>query len=103
MGLLLAVSRGINAAVHQLVSFSEQLQVRDAKLVIWKAHSVLLPITLHICVQATEPGATEMQLKRPRAKAVAMSPAIAHNVSIAKLLHFLDEQIETVVLKRFKV
>ena len=32
LGLLLAVSRGINAAVHQLVSFSEQLQVRGVKL-----------------------------------------------------------------------
>ena len=27
LGLLLAVSRGINAAVHLLVSYSEQLQV----------------------------------------------------------------------------
>ena len=54
-------------------------------------------------VQATEPAATELQLSRARAKAVAVSPAIAHNASIAKLLHFLHEQIETVVLQRFKV
>ena len=60
-------------------------------------------VITHACLQATEPAATKLQLQTKRARAKDMSPAIAHNASIAKLLQYLHEQIDNVVLRRFKV